>query len=153
MTTVKDFMGGDHDRLDDIFQQFQKEPDVEKAKHFFKEFKTGLQRHIVWEEEILFPLFEEKTGMRDSGPTAVMRMEHRQIKEILERIHDQLKAGKKNTTFMESELLRVLGEHNDKEESILYPWIDKEVSSEKRKEAFEQMKKVPPEKYEHCCGG
>ena len=66
--------------------------------------------------------------MRDSGPTAVMRMEHRQIKEILERIHDQLKAGKKNTTFMESELLRVLGEHNDKEESILYPWIDKEVS-------------------------
>jgi iron-sulfur cluster repair protein YtfE (RIC family) len=79
----------DHDRLDDLFKNFQqlKRSDFSKAKQFFKEFKIGLQRHIIWEEEILFPLFEEKTGLKNGGPTEVMRLEHRQIKTHLETIH------------------------------------------------------------------
>ena len=36
-------------------------------KEAFKEFKLGLQRHIVWEEELLFPIWEEKTGMVEDG--------------------------------------------------------------------------------------
>ena len=80
--SVSIYYGQDHDRLDDLFTKHQqlKRTDFAKAKEYFKEFKFGLQRHIVWEEDILFPLFEEKTGMRGGGPTAVMRMEHRIIK-------------------------------------------------------------------------
>ena len=64
---VMDFMAQDHDRLDAIFRQFQsrKTAGLSDAEKLFSEFKTGLEKHIVWEEEILFPLFEDPTGMRN----------------------------------------------------------------------------------------
>lgn len=154
MNKVLDFMGKDHDRLDGIFQQFRnlKLNSLSKAKPLFHEFKIGLQRHIVWEEEILFPLFEERTGMRDTGPTAVMRMEHRKIKEFLEKIHNNL-SPKDITKLNELEngLVEVLTAHNEKEENILYPWIDNTLNEEEIKEVFEKIKKLPPEKYDKCC--
>lgn len=154
METVQSFMGEDHDRLDNLFREYgsQKQTDINKAKSSFHAFKTGLQKHIVWEEEILFPIFEKKTGMYNSGPTAVMRMEHRQIKDYLEQIHDKISADEINEiTELEKALLEVLTEHNFKEESILYPWIDSSVSEEEKEEAFTKMKNMPAEKYDKCC--
>ena len=60
--TISAFYEQDHDRLDDLFKTFQqfKRSDVAKAKEAFQGFKLGLQRHIVWEEDLLFPLWEEK---------------------------------------------------------------------------------------------
>src|SRR3990167_5592514 len=89
---IASFYGKDHDQLDKYFQDFQglKKKDYAQAKENFKKFKFGLQRHIVWEEEILFPLFEEKTGMKNGGPTEVMRQEHRQIKACLEDVHKKV---------------------------------------------------------------
>ena len=54
METIFDFMAKDHDRLDGVFLSFRqrvKEKNLADLKPFFREFKTGLQRHIVWEEE------------------------------------------------------------------------------------------------------
>jgi regulator of cell morphogenesis and NO signaling len=53
-----------------------KRPTPENAIKNFEEFKAGLEQHIVWEEEILFPSFEQKFGL-PGGPTEVMRWEHR----------------------------------------------------------------------------
>ncbi|MEK6923033.1 MAG: hemerythrin domain-containing protein [Nanoarchaeota archaeon] len=152
MKTVLNFMEEDHDRLDNIFKEFKniKNTDKNRARNLFHEFKIGLQKPIVWEEEILFPLFENKTGMHDTGPTAVMRMEHRKIKDFLERIHHGL--GKNiQTKDLEDGLIEVLTEHNDKEENILYPWIDNSVSEKEKEEVFTKMKNLPPEKYNKCC--
>ena len=90
--TITEFYEQDHDRLDELFKIFQqlKRSDLAKAKEAFKEFKFGLQRHIVWEEDQLFPLWEEKTGMSEGGPTFVMRAEHRQIGQQLEAVHDKV---------------------------------------------------------------
>ena len=68
-----------------MFQSFQtlKRKDVSKAK---EAFKGGLERHIRWEEDLLLPLWEDKTGMSDGGATFVMRREHRQIEEHLQAI-------------------------------------------------------------------
>jgi predicted XRE-type DNA-binding protein len=54
--TITAFFEHDHDRLDELFETFQqlKRSDFPKAKDAFKEFKFGLQRHIVWEEDLLF---------------------------------------------------------------------------------------------------
>lgn len=153
MKTVLSFMGEDHDRLDKLFKEFKniKNTDKNKAKSLFHEFKIGLQKHIVWEEEILFPLFENETGMHDEGPTAVMRMEHKKIKDFLEKIHTKLANGNVQTNDLEAGLVEVLTDHNNKEESILYPWIDNSVSEEEKKEAFARMKNLPPDKYNKCC--
>ena len=72
--TVSAFFEQDHDRLDEWFRTFQqlKRSDFAKAKDAFKEFEVGLQRHIVWEEDLLFPLWEEKTDMSEGGPTFFM---------------------------------------------------------------------------------
>lgn len=150
--TILDFMGEDHDRLDGIFKEFSNAENFarDKAKSLFHNFKIGLQRHIVWEEEILFPLFEDKTGTRESGPTAVMRMEHREIKDFLEKIHDNLN-NNALTDDLRDGLISVLTGHNDKEEGILYPWIDDSTSQEEKEEMFVKMKNLPPEKYCQCC--
>jgi len=154
MNAITNFMGQDHDRLERLFGEFHamKGSDLGKAKHFFSEFKRGLQRHIVWEEEILFPLFEHRTGMEDRGPTAVMRTEHRQIKDFLEQIHDRIAKGETNTDEFERGLLTVLSAHNKKEETILYPWIDQSMSEQEAEETLARMREVPEEQYHHCCG-
>lgn len=152
MQTIYTFMEHDHDRLDNIFTQFTqlKGQDLEQARRLFQEFKVGLQKHIVWEEEILFPEFEQRTGMRDQGPTAVMRMEHREIISYLDRIHDKILEQKvERLDELESELLRVLKAHNDKEENVLYPWIDNTLSDDERQQLFTAMQNVAPEKFAH----
>jgi regulator of cell morphogenesis and NO signaling len=153
--TISQYFEADHDRLDELFKSFQsfKRQDFAKAKPFFREFKFGLQRHIVWEEEILFPLFEEKSGMRQGGPTEVMRTEHRQIGERLEAIHEKVKVADPNTDEEEEELLlAVLSVHNMKEENILYPMIDRTATEEDRTIVFQKMESLPEERYAHCCG-
>ncbi len=154
MKTVLSFMSEDHDRLDNCFREYRskKETDLNTAKSSYHDFKIGLQRHIVWEEEILFPIFEQKTGMYEMGPTAVMRMEHYQIKHYLEQIHDKISADEINgVSELENALLEILTVHNDKEENILYPWIDRETEEQEREDAFTKMKNLHPEKYNRCC--
>ena len=141
-TTIAEFMGQDHDRLDELFTRFQafKNQDSQKARLLFQEFITGLHRHIRWEEEILFPVFEAQAEMvRDHGPTGVMRNEHRQIKDFLEQIQAKVAEGDSTTEEAEEGLLRVLTAHNVKEEKILYPWIDNCVSDKERTSLLARM--------------
>lgn len=141
--TISTYYAADHDRLDDLFKKFQssKQSDIIQAKRYFEEFKLGLERHIVWEEKILFPVFEEKTGFTDSGPTVVMRIEHEEIKEALERIHKKISAGNTESDLEEDVLLAVLSVHNRKEEDILYPLIDSVTSPADKTAVFQEMKK------------
>ena len=151
-TTITEFYEADHDRLDGLFKGFQKwkRTDFPRAKEAFVAFKFGLQRHIVWEEEILFPLFEEKVGM-SFGPTHVMKMEHREIAQHLESIHKKVQAANPDSDKEEQNLLSVLKLHNEKEESILYPTMDRVVSEEEKSKVFEEMRNMPEERYLVCC--
>lgn len=152
--TISAFYRQDHDRLDELFKTFQqfKRADFIKAKEAFKQFKIGLQRHIVWEEDLLFPLWEEKTGMSDSGPTFVMRAEHRQIGQQLEAIHDKVVEENPECDQEEQALLGLLGSHNMKEERVLYPALDQITSAEERETVFRNMQDIPEERYRVYCG-
>ncbi|MEC4890260.1 MAG: hemerythrin domain-containing protein [Nitrospira sp.] len=152
--TISAFFEQDHDRLDELFKTFQKlkRSDFPKAKEAFKEFKFGLQRHIVWEEDLLFPLWEEKTGMSEGGPTFVMRNEHRQIGQQLDAIHDKVAEQNPESDQEEQGLLSLLGAHNMKEERVLYPSIDQVTSAEERAIVFQNMKTIPEDRYKVCCG-
>lgn len=130
----------DHDRLDELFHQFQtlKPSDRVQAANNFREFKAGLEQHIVWEEEILFPSFETKFRL-PGGPTEVMRLEHREIRKYLDAIADKLARDDFDTADEESGLLAVLCPHNQKEEGILYPMIDQVTRAEERAGIFARM--------------
>jgi regulator of cell morphogenesis and NO signaling len=152
--TITAFYEQDHDRLDELFKTFQqmKRSDFLKAKEAFKEFKYGLQRHIVWEEDILFPLWEKETGITEGGATSVMRTEHRQIGQHLEAIHSKVMDQNPDSDQEEQALLNLLGSHNMKEERVLYPGIDRVASAEVRETVFQQMETIPEDRYKLCCG-
>lgn len=151
--TITEFYEKDHDRLDEWFKSFQtmKRSDVAKAKDAFKEFKIGLQRHIVWEEELLFPMWEEKTGMIEDGPTPVMRFEHSQIRQLLEAIHHKVEGQNLETDQDEQALVNLLSSHNRKEERALYPAIDTVTSAEECATVFSNMNSIPEDRYNSCC--
>jgi len=143
MNSVMEFMAADHDRLDSIFAEFRimKNTNMASAKTLFDDFIKGLQRHITWEEDILFPVFEDRTGMYDAGPVAVMQMEHCHIKNYLEQIQNRILAKEINgIDELVCGLMELLADHNAKEESILYPWIDRETSDKEREDIISRMK-------------
>jgi regulator of cell morphogenesis and NO signaling len=131
----------DHQRLDDLFHEFRelKSADRRTAEKLFHEFKTGLERHIVREEEILFPAFEGKLNRLQDGPTAVTRLEHQEIRKNLEAIAGKLAEENFETADDEFALEAVLCPHNHKEEGILYPMMDQVFSEQERAEMFLKM--------------
>lgn len=137
--TVTELLGADHRRLDALLADAKRalaagEP--ARARPLFTAFHEGLERHIVAEEEILFPTFEELTGMV-GGPTQVMRSEHVDIRKLLEEIAERLEQGSEGgyTTPLAS-LTALLYAHNGKEERILYPATDRAASGAGRLEAL-----------------
>ena len=100
---------------------------------------------------MLFPLWEQKTGMAEGGPTQVMRMEHRQIGRCLEAIHKNVQEDDPESDQDEQTLLALLAAHNQKEERILYPSIDSVLSDPERASVFDDMQKIPEERYQVCC--
>ena len=150
---ISSYFERDHDRLDNLFREFKrlKYTNFLQAKEYFVAFKFGLQRHIIWEEEILFPLFEKKTGMVNAGPTFVMRLEHKEIGKILEEIHTKVKESNPETEREEELLIATLGLHNTKEENVLYPAMDQCATDIEKEEVFEKMNSIPEERYQKCC--
>ena len=142
-TSIMTFFEGDHLRLDQLFSDYLKwksESHV-KAIEYFERFKSGLQQHILWEEEILFPIFQKKTDM--DCPIQILKMEHRQIAFLLEALHEKLQKADRNAEIEEYRLLSLLGDHNLKEEMIVFPAIAANVTELEVQQIFEAMNRVP----------
>ena len=80
--TISDFLEYDHRRLDEILLDVERLIDrgaLANAGERFAEFSCGFNRLIDVEERIVFPTFEQVTGMT-GGPTVVMRAEHVEIR-------------------------------------------------------------------------
>jgi hemerythrin-like domain-containing protein len=91
----------------------------------FTLLRNQLETHFSSEEELLFPAFEAATGMT-SGPTEVMRGEHRQMRDLLAQMQGALTSQDRDEFGGAAETLLILmQQHNMKEENILYPMCDK----------------------------
>ncbi len=102
-----------------------------------------LETHFGSEEEILFPAFETATGIT-SGPTEVMRAEHRQMRDLLAQMQGAL-ASRDGDTFggAAETLLILMQQHNMKEENILYPMCDNALASSDVGASLAQRLKPP----------
>lgn len=114
-----------------------------EAVPFLTRFTAALQRHLIWEEAILFPLFEQKTGQ--SGLTDTLRGEHEEIREWLAALNDKVKQNDADNDHEEEMLMNELGGHNAREEYALYPQLDKLLSDAEKQAAFEAMSAIPEE--------
>jgi iron-sulfur cluster repair protein YtfE (RIC family) len=100
--------------------------------HALERFQSELEAHFGAEEEVLFPAFERMLG-NDSGvgPTQVMRMEHSQMRGLVEQIV-AAQAARDASGFLGAAetLLVMLQQHNMKEENILYPMCERALSTD-----------------------
>jgi hemerythrin-like domain-containing protein len=122
MSNIKDFMTQNHRDCDEIFAQMEDAVANKKDEAVvkFEEFQDALTNHFKMEEMVLFPMFEQKTGMTQ-GPTQVMVMEHEQMRELLSKTGDAVQASDNDKFFGLSETLMILmQQHNMKEEQMLY---------------------------------
>jgi iron-sulfur cluster repair protein YtfE (RIC family) len=144
MKIISSFPSDDHRRLDGLFNQFQRllAQEAASAGETFSRFMGGLERHIEWEEELLFPQFEQRSGMTGVGPTAVMRSEHRCFKILIDRMQDRLSAGA-SPDGLDTQLLDALTVHNRREEKVLYAWMDGLLSEEEAGMLINGMKDMP----------
>jgi hemerythrin superfamily protein len=130
---VSEALAWDHDRLEEIEAaafEARARGDAAAAREGFALFAHGLTRHIRFEEEILFPEFEARSGLGpEAGPTAVMRMEHRQIEALLDALARAVGEPGPRADALRRELQDVLGDHNVKEEEVLYPATDRMLSA------------------------
>lgn len=142
---ISQYLTEEHRKCDTVYAEVEKavmNEDWERAKELFEEFKEKTLLHFKKEEEVLFPEFEEKTGIV-MGPTQVMRMEHNQARELLDRMEEALKNKDKDTFLSLGESLMILiQQHNMKEEQILYPMSDQHLPSEEVVEKMQELGEV-----------
>ena len=105
--------------------------DVEAALSAWQKYDKAMHRHLAMEEEVLFPAFDAKSGMAGSGPVAVMKMEHQQMRGLLEQIGEAIEAGNAEEAMDTGDtLLMLIQQHNIKEESTLYPMAESLLSGD-----------------------
>jgi uncharacterized protein (DUF2249 family) len=94
---------------------------AEDARRCLARLQHGLVRHIRFEELLLFPVFEARTGLPTTGPTAVLRDEHREILRLVE----DWRQDPADLAVEAGALRELLAKHHRKEEAILYPTTDR----------------------------
>jgi regulator of cell morphogenesis and NO signaling len=121
MQSINEFLTDDHGRLDALLEGFQewKAKDMAKAKECLAQFVSALDRHLQWEETVLFPLFEQKTGQ--TGLTRTLLGEHQEIREWLDALGTKVRQDDTDSAYEEKMLVEELGGHNAREEYALYP--------------------------------
>lgn len=133
MTTIRQLMSSDHRHCDDLLAAAEEAiaaKQLEPARQAFQSFHQAMLAHFAGEEEILFPGFEASTGMTH-GPTHMMRLEHGQIRSLLDEAAEALASGNVEAYLGAADtLIIMLQQHNMKEENILYPMCDQHLLAE-----------------------
>ena len=126
-------MTSEHQRCDDFFiaaERAVSEQNWQNAQSDFEAFHRAIEHHFAVEEEILFPSVEEVAGST-MGPTQVMRLEHEQMRGLFADMEKSLVTRKADDFLGAAETLLVLmGQHNAKEEQIVYPMSDRLLESQ-----------------------
>lgn len=146
MHTISDFLGTDHTRCDELFAQLEHvviQAKWEEAQTACESFKRAMERHFGMEEAVLFVAFEQATG-NSAGPTSVMRMEHRQLRDLTSLLSEAVSQHDADAFYGHADTLRIMmHQHNLKEESILYLMTDR-ILSDRRDEIIDAMRELVP---------
>jgi len=132
MTSIPEYMTTKHRECDEVFSEAETavaQNNWALALDKWKVFAAELAEHFEQEEDTLFPEFEQATGMT-SGPTQVMRMEHQQMRGLVQELDNALAAKAQDEYLGLSETLMVMmQQHNMKEEMMLYPMMAQNVTN------------------------
>ncbi len=138
-------MGQHHHHCDELFasaEQAVESGEWDKAATAHQRFIDAMERHLQAEEQMLFPSFEEVSGMT-MGPTEVMRHEHEQMRQLFSEMTAALENQSSEDYLGASETLLIfMQQHNAKEEQILYPMLDQMLAPQSDALASELEKRL-----------
>lgn len=138
--TIGRFFERDHDEIDAILKAVDF-ADSMTALARFREFDRRLERHIVWEESILFPAAGRAAPPLEHGPIALMNQEHVHIRAAKMEALQALEAGDcGRAKSCVKVMLSILEPHNMKEEHILYPACDQMIGDVAAAEMLARIK-------------
>ncbi|MRJ02707.1 MAG: hemerythrin domain-containing protein [Epsilonproteobacteria bacterium] len=124
---IQEFMTRDHRECDALYAPLEEaisKGEWDRALELFVPFKRGMLRHFAMEEEVLFPAMEEFVGGGE-GPIYVMKMEHNQIRSIINSLGEAIEAKDQQKALGYGETFMIMTQqHNMKEEQILYPMAE-----------------------------
>ena len=125
---LADFFAQDHRDCDARWADVEElldTDDIEMARAAWQKFDASMRRHLAMEEEVLFPAFDARSGMAGGGPVAVMKMEHQQMRGLLDQVGNAVESGDAGEAMdIGDTLLMLVQQHNVKEEGMLYPMAE-----------------------------
>ncbi|HEX6829133.1 MAG TPA: hemerythrin domain-containing protein, partial [Burkholderiales bacterium] len=132
MGAIGNYLATDHRHCDGLFARAEEAAsagDWPGCASAFDGFRHALEHHFSMEERVLFPVFEERTGMA-GGPTVVMRGEHQQMRGLCALLAEAAQ-GRSAEEFLGhcESLLILMQQHNLKEENVLYPMADRALDA------------------------
>lgn len=132
MPEIAHFMTDEHRECDRLFAEAEAAVaagEWDEAAARFGRFADLTLLHLRREEEVLFPEFETQTGMTD-GPTVVMRMEHDQMRTLIDTMRQALADRDADAFLGDAETFMILTQQHDmKEEQVLYPMSDQALGN------------------------
>jgi hemerythrin-like domain-containing protein len=140
------------ERMLDVLQRLTTEPveksvdQWKKALDFFSHFAD--QCHHFKEEQVLFPAMEERGIPRDGGPVGMMLTEHEEGRALVRSmlaaiilVETKDEAAKESLVEAAQAYLRLLREHIEKEDTVLFRIADDVIPTEEQKallQSFEE---------------
>lgn len=131
-TTLSALMEREHHEVDDAIEDFAQGLRERDLRH--KDLRRAtdlLQRHIYIEEALIFPTLRAKGLL---APILVMEREHGEIWRTLDAINLEVGSGTAADSVPDRcrQLLHELDVHNAKEEPIIYPQADAQLTDEEK---------------------
>jgi hemerythrin-like domain-containing protein len=132
--SLQEFFALDHRRCDEKWAEVEaaaQAGDMQLEMENWRSFQDEMLRHLRMEEEVMFPAFEQATGMTDSGPTFMMRSEHEQMRGLIEQMRG-VADGEDYDELIDlgDTLLMLIQQHNQKEEQMLYPMAERALAAD-----------------------
>lgn len=128
MEKLSIYCAKDHARCDAMYQAVLARVtarDWQQAALCFAGFAQALMRHMAMEETVLFTAVEQVTGTR-AGPIQVLRVEHQQLRGILQRLAGAIAQCRLTDFADHADTFRImLQQHSLKEDGMLYPLADR----------------------------
>lgn len=135
-------LGSDHQQLDSLVLDVQaglQGGDLAAAQRDFAVLDRRLRTHMHVEDELLFPAFEERTGMQSEGPTVTLRREHAEILRRMVKMEELLRSDPREA-LREIVALRALHQdHSTREERVIYPTCDRLLGAVARKDVLKGL--------------
>lgn len=133
-SSLSDFFSQDHRDCDARWADVEElldTSDIVSARPVWEKYRAGMIRHLAMEEDVLFPAFERVSGMAGSGSVAVSKMEHQQLRGLLDQVGECMDKGNVQEALdIGDTLLILIQQHNDKEENELYPMAERMLAGE-----------------------